>query len=446
VTNGDNGNLHELQTFLVQLGAAMNAAGAPVQSVQDRLTRAAHAYGAASARISAFPTYMMVTIASGEPATLELTTSLAPSRLDQISALERLAKDAEQGHVDPTAGLERLERIRIMRPRFGPVQSILGYCVLTLGICLVLHPAPRNVAAAAVFGALVGLLRSLERSRPLQILMPILAAFVVAALSALAVKNGLDGPGLRAMVASLVVFLPGAALTTAVLELASGQMISGSARLVAGGMQLGFLAFGILAGIEVVGVPSPSVFAGSNEVLGAWAGWVGVLIFAIGVTVAYSAPARSFPAFLLVLYAAWGGQVLGNAIFGIYVSAFVGALVMTPLAYWVARFPSAMPPYASFLPGFWLLVPGALGVIGVTELAGDAGAAGTQDLSATVVSIFAIALGVLFGTLLQAGATATNRLFTETAASGRDEAATARVPTRLRRRSAPRSRRDGGPS
>ncbi len=36
------------------------------------------------------------------------------------------------------------------------------------------------------------------------------------------------------MVASLVVFLPGAALTTAILELAAGQMISGSSRLVSG--------------------------------------------------------------------------------------------------------------------------------------------------------------------------------------------------------------------
>jgi uncharacterized membrane protein YjjP (DUF1212 family) len=36
------------------------------------------------------------------------------------------------------------------------------------------------------------------------------------------------------MVASLVVFLPGAASTTAVLELAAGQMVSGASRLVSG--------------------------------------------------------------------------------------------------------------------------------------------------------------------------------------------------------------------
>ena len=46
-----------------------------------------------------------------------------------------------------------------MRPRFGPVVSVVGYSVFTLGLCLILHPAPREVAAAAVLGALVGVLR-----------------------------------------------------------------------------------------------------------------------------------------------------------------------------------------------------------------------------------------------------------------------------------------------
>ncbi len=158
-------------------------------------------------------------------------------------------------------------------------------------------------------------------------------------------------------------------------------MVSGSSRLVAGVMQLALLAFGIIAGIQAVGVSSLPVFSDSANVLGDWAPWLGVLVFAVGVMVANSAPPRSFPGLLLVLYAAWVGQVLGNAIFGGYVSAFVGALVMTPVAAWVSRLPSAMPAHASFLPGFWLLVPGALGLIGLTQLAGDAGGGGPTTSS-----------------------------------------------------------------
>ena len=164
MTRRDGDDLAELQLFVVQLGAAMNAAGEPVYVVQDRLTKMAAAYGARAATVSAFPTYLMVTMGRGEPAAVEVTTSLASSpRLDQIAALDRLLQDAERGAVRPADGLRRLAEIRQLRPRFGPLQSIAGYSVLTMGLCLILHPAPLDVAAAAVFGALVGVLRSVRQ-------------------------------------------------------------------------------------------------------------------------------------------------------------------------------------------------------------------------------------------------------------------------------------------
>src|SRR6185295_7833384 len=178
-----------------------------------------------------------------------------------------------------------------------------------VGVALILHPAARDVACAAVLGALVGALRRLGRGRrTVETLMPFLASTSVAAIVALAVKYDVTDPGLRAMIASLVVFVPGVALTTAFLELTEGQMIAGSSRLVWAVTQLGLLAFGIVTGIGAVGISAQRVFASSDAVLGWWAPWVGVLIFAIGVTVAHSAPPAAFPSLLLVLYAAWAGQ------------------------------------------------------------------------------------------------------------------------------------------
>jgi uncharacterized membrane protein YjjB (DUF3815 family) len=208
-----------------------------------------------------------------------------------------------------------------------------------------------------------------------------------------------------------------------VLELAAGQAVSGASRLVAGVVQLALLAFGIVAGIEVVGVPLALMLTSSGDELGAWAPWLGVLVFAVGVVVANSAPGRSFPSLLIVLYVAWAGQVAGNILVGASLSAFVGALVMTPVATWVSRLPHALPPHASFLPGFWLLVPGALGLIGLTQVAGEDGSAGMQELGNTIVSIFAVAVGVLCGTILLGWTAATGR-----AIGGLTGAAAERVP------------------
>ena len=399
----------ELLAFVVELGAAMNTTGEPVYVVQERLAEVSRAYGVHTATVSAFPTYLLVTMGRGEPAAIQMTSTLTSSpRLDQVAALDRLLRLAEQGAIRPAEGLRRLEEIRSLRPRFGRLRSIAGYSVLATGICLVLHPAPLEVAAAAVFGGLVGLLRAVVHRQPtLQVLTPVIAAFAVSALSALAVKEEISDLGMRPMVASLVIFLPGAALTTAVLELAAGQMISGASRLVSGGVQLALLAFGILAGIEAVGIPRSRVLFGTEALLSEWSRWVGVVVFAAGVVVADSAPPRSFPSLLVVLYAAWGSQVVANGVLGGYVAALIGATVMTLTAFVAERLPSAMPARASFLPGFWLLVPGSLGLIGLTRLAGGGGG---QEVLATVGSIFAVALGVLCGTQLLTWAIVTGRI------------------------------------
>ena len=412
---GEGDDQHELKSFVVQLGAAMNASGQPVDVVQQRLGAIARAHGANAVRVSAFPTYLMVTMGSGEPATLELTTPLARSRrLDQISAVDRLANEAVTGGVTAAEGLQRLEEIRDLPPRFSTPVNIIGYTLQTLGICLILRPTQSDVLAAALFGTMVGVLRLVGKRQPtLQVLMPVLAAFAVASLSALVVDADIADPGLRAIVASLIVFVPGATLTNGVLELGSGEMVAGSSRLVSGVVELALLAFGILAGLQAVGLPAAHVLSDSNELLGAWAPWIGVAIFAVGVTLAQSAPRRSLFGLLLVLYAAWCGQLIGNALFGGYVSALVGAAVLTVTAFLVARLPDAMPPHASFLPGFWLLVPGAMGLIGLTRYAGTGGIGGSGDLVATVGSIFGVALGILVGTQLWAWAVATGRVVNE---------------------------------
>lgn len=394
----------EVMLFLATLGAALGAIGETVDAVETRLAVIARSYGLRDARFSAFPTFLLLTLGQGQAATIEPTTRLSQTpRLDQIAAVHELAARAEKGEVAPRAGIESLDAIRQMNNRFGDAASVGGYAILTVGIALILHPAARDVACAAVLGALVGLLRRLGRGRrTLEPLMPFFAATCVSLLVALAVEYDVTDPGLRAMIAALVVFIPGVALTTAVLELTEGQMVAGSSRLVWGGMQLGLLAFGIVVGIGVVGVSPERAFSSSDALLGSWAPWLGVLVFAIGITIAHSAPPGTFVSLLLVLYAAWVGQVVGNELFGAYASGFVGALVMTLAAFVLARLPSTMPVYAVFLPGFWLLVPGSLGLIGLTTVLAIPESASAGDVLAIAGSIAAVALGVLCGVELYA--------------------------------------------
>jgi uncharacterized membrane protein YjjP (DUF1212 family) len=148
--------LRELQQFLLYLGSALTAAGEAVNQVEEHLRRVAAAYGAPRARVSVLPTYLVVALEPGRPATLEPTRQLrGVLRLDQTAALFDVLKAAERGGLSPEEGSHRIQQIVDRSPRFGASSTILGHVVLTVGICLVLQPTWGDLALAALFGALV---------------------------------------------------------------------------------------------------------------------------------------------------------------------------------------------------------------------------------------------------------------------------------------------------
>jgi hypothetical protein len=93
----------ELLAFVVELGAAMNTAGEPVYVVQERLTTVSSAYGAVTATISAFPTYLLVTMGRGEPAAIELTTTL--------SLIGRIAVAVDRGQLRITSNVTNVQPV-----------------------------------------------------------------------------------------------------------------------------------------------------------------------------------------------------------------------------------------------------------------------------------------------------------------------------------------------
>ena len=72
-----------------------------------------------------------------------------------------------------------------------------------------------------------------------------------------------------------------------------------------------------------------------------------------------------------------------------------------------------------FLPAFWLLVPGAAGLIGVTAIVGTTSRLGLADFTTTMVTVLSIARGVLIGTAaVKAGFEMRNRAMSAATTAG----------------------------
>lgn len=386
-----------LRRFLLGLAEGMNAAAESVDRISQTMTQVSRSYGRQDSDFLVLPTAVIVETGGGEEGRVAIRSAVNVSfRFDQIAALYVLIEQARRGAVDPAEGIRRLNEIGAMRPRHGWLVRTLGHALLTTGLAVLLTPTWQGALVAFALGFFIGLAK-LVRSPTLQLVFPVFAAFACGLAVFLIAPYVEIGDPIRVLIAPLATFLPGGALTTATVELASGQMMAGASRLVFGLVQLALLAFGIIAAGTVVGVA-----ASSYEVLGAsatfpwWTAALGVLLFAIGNHLHFSAPPATFGWVLLTLVVAFASQSLGSALIGPTVSGFIGAVAMTPVVLWIASLRHGAPSQLTFLPAFWLLVPGAAGLAGLTEAVGTS--QGAAEFVTALTSVMSIALGVLIGT------------------------------------------------
>jgi uncharacterized membrane protein YjjP (DUF1212 family) len=382
--------------FVAALGAAMAAANYPVTMMRAVMEQTARAYGL-DHEFLALPNYVQVGSASGEG--IYIANPDFTVRYDQSFPLAKLVARAPSGTVSPGEGMAELERIRNLDKRFPVWITILGYAVQSVGLTLILQPTPWSLIGAATLGLLVGGLSVIgRRIEAIGYMLPTVCAFLVAFIVCTFENRWHVGSdSLRALAAPLATFLPGAAITLAVIELATNHVVSGASRLVAGFMQIAQLAFGILIAAQIAGIADTNLVTTQFNRLGPWAPFIGVLVYGLGIWLNFAPPTRFLPWMVLMLYVAYGGQWVGNEVLGSYASGFGGGLTLILFALAVSHRPNTPPTMSLVVPGFWLLVPGSLGFMGVTQLFGTHD---TAVFTATLISMMSIAVGVQTGLLL----------------------------------------------
>lgn len=409
----------DVATFLLALGRSQLDAGFPVDTVTNTLRAAAHSYGFARPDVAVIPSAVFLNLDETHRG-LFTAVSTSMSRLDQSTAIAAVARHAATGELDPVEGLAELERLPLLPPRFPYWATILGYGLVAAGFALVFRFDWWDPVIAGVLGMLVGVIsRATRANSALNVLMTPLLGSVCSALAFL-ISNIL-GTNIRPVhiaVASLIVLLPGAALTRATMEMASGHIVSGSSRMLWSVMQMVLLAAGIVVGARIVGVESLDVVYTHHDRLPLWVAFFAVLIYAIGQGLANNMPKGSIWIVVLLLLGAQLLMVVGTAELGpVFASGVAATITLLAAIVFEERGRSHVPAISLFTPVFWLLVPGAVGVIGLANTlsgASDSHAfeiqSGTNLLLESGSVIIAILVGMQVASLVgEAGVWRRNR-------------------------------------
>ncbi|MDM7887197.1 threonine/serine exporter family protein [Curtobacterium sp. RHCJP20] len=395
--------------LLGTLGALLLDAGSSVTDVRSALEKARDAAGVGpTLAVGVLPALVMVSeVATGAATIVNAEGVELSSR--QAARANRLVLGLERGSI---ALAEIPARVRAIRAGTVPPPAlpwIAGNALTSVGLAVVFRCPWWAIVLALVVGALVGVLSLvLRRFREAVAIIPFLAAFMSTSVVGLvAAGTGFDHVPLFAVCAPVAVFVPGALITNALLELTAADIVTGASRLVQGLITLGFMAAGIAAGSALTGLrvdPSSAALVGEVAGVGTlrggweavpsyWVSWVAVVGLAVGLGLVFRSGWRLTLVSVAVMTSAYAVVSGTTPLWGSVVATGAAAALLFVATRLLERLVPVIPATVSFFPAFLLLVPGTVGLVAVTTF--DPVALGTP--LATFVSL---CIGTKIGGLL----------------------------------------------
>ncbi len=350
------------------------------------LTRALHAYGMPADRletmleamserldlpVQSFTTPTVILASFGEPPrqrTVMVTPRQKELDLSRLAELDELVQEVAEGTVSPQEGSKRVSAIVGRKPLYPTAARLAAHSIVAFTIAFLLGGNQPTAILAALAGLAVGILEILaERSAPLLRLTLPLGALVAAGGGAL---GTLIDPSVAVPVvgvAGIIMLVPGLTLTIAMNEIASGHLVSGTARLAKALVAFLMLGFGAALGGELAGlVPGVGPGAAVADTPTLWVTATSLVGSMVALTVLLEARPRDFGWIALASSVAYGMGLVGVQFAGPDVGAGVATLGLGLVGNAFARFRNR-PAALLIVPGILLLVPGSLGFRSVTS-------------------------------------------------------------------------------
>jgi len=386
--------------FVLRLGRGLHRYGYPAHRLEETLVGVARRLGL-EGQFFSMPTALFASFGSaGEQRTFQIRVEPGAVELGRLAQLDAIGADVSSGQLPPGEGTRALDAVIDAPPPYGPFVTTVAFALTSAAAARFFGGGLREIAVAAAIGLGTGAIAALTGRVPgLGRVFEPLAAAVAAFVAVIAAS--LIGPlsGYTATVAGLIVLIPGFPLTVAMIELATRNLVSGTARLAGAGGTFLAIGFGFALGTRLagflVGVPVET----EPIALPAWTEYLALLAAPIGFTVLLRASARDTLWIGLVGGLSFAGTRLGSIFLGPELGAFVGAvgLGVASNAYGRALRRLEVVP---LVPGMLLIVPGSLGFRSLSSLVGGDTLPGVEAAFRMTLITVSLATGILFANVL----------------------------------------------
>ncbi|KAG0249176.1 hypothetical protein BG011_009541 [Mortierella polycephala] len=395
------------QDLLIRLCKSFIRYGAPSHRIELAMEAMCKTFGV-DGSFAFLPGLMMISFGDPDTHTSETHLIKCPQGFDmgRLAKVNRIARALVYGHMQPGEALASLKEINAECKPYSTWVMLVSYA-LSSGLIapLVFKGSWYDMLAGMGLGFVVGLMSLLANRYSIYSNLFEVSTSIVIAFVAKALRNYVCFTGV--VLSGIVTLLPGLSLTTAIMELSSRHMISGSVRMFYSLIYCLFLGFGLSIGSNLWDVfkePPPGDLKTGycHPATEPWR-WVLFPLLAMSFNVQLHALPRQWP--VMVICSSVGYAVSEcTALYwphSLHIAATVSAFVVGLLGNIYERLTHELA-FVPILGAILLIVPGGMGVrssLLLLDQAGDA-AQGTAFALQMIVVALGIAVGLFASTLV----------------------------------------------
>ena len=353
-----------LQTrFIIKLGRALHHCGANSVRIEEHLGNVTEMLGLHGSFLVSPTTFTYIFWLDDQ---LDQFTHIERMELsdydfERLWEIDQLVEGMDNNGFHLKSELSKLEKLSQSKSLYANWEKAISFLVTGGAFAALLSSNLLNAIAASLVSLTLFLINhNISSKRGLKAAAPIIYAFTAGAMSVALAATGLGINVPIVILASIIINIPGLALTVALEEISHGHLISGCSRLVDAIMTLLKLFFGTLAGFAVsnflCSIPSEPSIALSP--LADWRIWPALIGLSLSLGVAFNAPRKKWALGLLSAFIAFASAKIGEHHFGMYTGMFIGALSLGLFSNLFARFTKG-PSFVLMIHGIIVLVPGS---------------------------------------------------------------------------------------
>lgn len=386
--------------LLVTLSKALHRFGTPAHRLEAAMTAVSRRL---NLEVHFFSTPTAIFIAHGpadQQRTFLVRVEPGEVHLEKLSEIDEILHQVVAGELEAGSAAELVEAVLEAPSRYGPVITTLAFTVASGAAARFFGGGLLEIAAACGVGLITGVLALIMgKHDSAQRLFDTVAAVTAATIATTLGASLGTTSAFIVTLAGLIALLPGLTLTVAMTELATRNLVSGSARLAGAGIVFLTLGFGAALGSHLGALFGGQASSRVPQGLAPWTEILALVIAAGAFVVLFKARSRDFgwvlAAGALAFYAGQGGTHL----LGPELGASGGALVLGLGSNFIARV-RQRPSAITQVPGLMLLVPGSLGFQGVSSLAAHDTLTGIEAAFSMILVAVGLVTGLLMANLL----------------------------------------------